>query len=72
VQAGIAGRVERALRVTRSAHAQGFHVSASGPATTTAGEAPTDARSAGTPANGTPANGTPANGTPPNGTPPDA
>jgi hypothetical protein len=39
VQAGIANRVERALHVTRNAHAQGFHVSASGPAVTTAGEA---------------------------------
>jgi hypothetical protein len=59
VQSGIANRVERALRVTRSAHAQGFHVSASGPATTSAGEAPADAPSGGTPADGTPPNGTP-------------
>jgi hypothetical protein len=35
VQAEVASRVERALRVTRNAHAQGFHVPASGPASTT-------------------------------------
>jgi hypothetical protein len=34
VQAGISHGVERALRVTRNAHAQGFRVSASGPSTT--------------------------------------
>ena len=42
VQAGITNRVERALRVTRNAHAQGFHMPASGPASTTPGEAEQD------------------------------
>jgi len=42
VQAGITKRVERALRVTRNAHAQGFHVPASGPAVATPDE-PEDA-----------------------------
>jgi hypothetical protein len=42
VQAGITKRVERALRVTRNAHAQGFHVPASGPSSTTPGEADED------------------------------
>jgi hypothetical protein len=42
VQAGITNRVERALRVTRNAHAQGFHMPASGPALTTPGEAEED------------------------------
>jgi hypothetical protein len=40
VQAGITNGFERALRVTRNAHAQGFRVSASGPSTTTPDETP--------------------------------
>jgi hypothetical protein len=39
VQAGITNRVERALRVTRNARAQGFHMPASGPTSTAPGEA---------------------------------
>jgi hypothetical protein len=39
VQAGITNRVERALHVTRNARAQGFHMPASGPISTTSGEA---------------------------------
>ena len=39
VQAGITKRVERALRVTRNARAQGFHMPASGPTSTTPDEA---------------------------------
>ncbi len=42
VQAGITNRVERALRVTRSARAQGFHMPASGPTSTPPGEAEED------------------------------
>jgi hypothetical protein len=49
VQAGITNRVERALRVTRNARAQGFHVPASGPTTTTPGEAEEDPVVNGTP-----------------------
>jgi hypothetical protein len=49
VQAGITNRVERALRVTRNARAQGFHVPASGPTTTTSGEAEEDPVVNGTP-----------------------
>jgi hypothetical protein len=49
VQAGIASRVERALRVTRNAHAQGFHVSASGPAATVPDKTPDDVAPSGTP-----------------------
>jgi hypothetical protein len=42
VQAGITNRVERALRVTRNARAQGFHMPASGPTSTIPGEAEED------------------------------
>jgi hypothetical protein len=42
VHAGINNRVERALRVTRNAHAQGFHVPASGPTSATLSEADED------------------------------
>jgi hypothetical protein len=42
VQAGITNRVERALRVTRNARAQGFHMPASGPTSTIPGEAEQD------------------------------
>ena len=38
VQAGITKRVERALRVTHNARAQGFHMPASGPTSTAPGE----------------------------------
>ena len=48
VQAGISSSVERELRVTRNAHAQGFRVSASGPATTTPEESPSGSTADGT------------------------
>jgi hypothetical protein len=49
VQAGITNRVERALRVTRNARAQGFHMPASGPISTTPGEAEENPVTNGTP-----------------------
>jgi hypothetical protein len=49
VQAGITNRAERALRVTRNARAQGFHMPASGPTSTTPGEAEDDPVVSGTP-----------------------
>ena len=49
VQAGITKRVERALRVTRNARAQGFHMPASGPTSTTPGEADEDSVTNGKP-----------------------
>jgi hypothetical protein len=49
VHAGITNRVERALRVTRNARAQGFHMPASGPTSTIPAEAEEDQVVNGTP-----------------------